>query len=95
MSGIREFIVGDTFQITWIDSSFPVSSLDSLTANVLTGSETIIDTGAMVDSGDGRHFFFNHTAQAAGYYLAETVAIIAGVPIIRRERFQSITLEVD
>jgi len=85
-------LVGDTFQVTWVNSGVTPTSL---VAAVYNGSETMIDSGTMTSSGNG-HYYYDHTvSSSAGFYVAETVATINSAPYKRRIRFKAVNGEVD
>ena len=89
---ILETLIGDTIQIIWVDSGVTPTAL---VAAVYTGSETLVDSGAMVSSGNG-HFFKLHTVPSTpGYYVAETLATIDGFPYKRRRKYRAVLEEVD
>ena len=93
MSGIPEFIVGDTIFISWVESSQTVNSGDAF-FTVFTGSETVVDSDFMVNSGPG--LVANHTIpNTPGYYSVLTEIDIGGFPFRRKKRYQAICLEVD
>ena len=89
---LKRFVIGDTIRITWINSGVIPSSINTLVYN---GSESLIDSGAMVDSGNG-HYFYDHTIpNSSGFYVVETNAIIASKPYRRRAKYQAALIQVD
>jgi len=63
-------------------------------AGVYNESDTLIDSGTMSSSGDG-HYFRNFTIpNSAGFYVAETISTISGLPYKNRKRFQAVKGEV-
>jgi len=91
----RRFLIGDTVTFTWINSSAP-SMAPSI--EIYTGSETVVDVGAMVQSGTGRgHFyhFFDTTSLDSGYYVGEMIGTSGGNPFKRRVRVRLHTGGVD
>lgn len=89
---IKQFIVGDTFEVSWVNSGITPSAI---VAAVYTGSETLVDSAAMVSSGNG-HFYHLHTVpNTPGFYVTQTLATISGKPFKRREKYEAIIKDVD
>ena len=89
---ISEFLPGDTFKYTWINSGTTVSSLSYV---VMNGSESIVNTGTLTNSGDG-HYFEDYTVpNTEGYYTFKSEAFVNSKPYLRTKRFRVIELEVD
>jgi len=89
---MKQHLIGDTIKVTWINSGVTPTSL---ICTVYTGSETLVDSGAMTSSGNG-HYYFNHTVSSLqGFYVAETLASINGDPYKRRVKFKAVLDEVD
>jgi len=88
-----ETLIGDTVQLTWIDSATAVDS--DIAYSVYTGSETIVDTGTLVESGNGHYYQFITVPDAPGNYVVETLAIISGLPFKRRQMLHLTLTEVD
>jgi len=89
---MKKHLIGDTIQITMINSGVTPSVIN---CSIFTGSETAVETGSMVSSGNG-HYYFDHTiADTPAFYVAETIATINGKPYKNRIRFQATLGEVD
>jgi hypothetical protein len=89
---IKKVPEGDTIDITWINSGITPAPI---TAKVYTGSETIVDSSAMVSSGNGHYYHLHTTSHGPGFYVADTLATIVGKPYRRRVKFQVVKGEVD
>ncbi len=91
MSKLKKVLIGDTFKQTWISSG----TLPSLiSAAIISGSETVINSGTGVSSGNG-HYYRTALINTPGYFVSEWKATIAGNPYKRRLRFKAIRNEVD
>ena len=89
---IPEFLPGDTFKFRWVSSGTTVSDVYF---NVYTGSETLVNSVQMTNSGGG-HWYTNYTVPTSeGYYVAKTTATINAKPYIKARRFRVINIEVD
>lgn len=91
MARFKEVLVGDTFKQTFIASGTDPSVI---TAAVLDGNETVVSSGAGVNSLNG-HFYRNVKVNTPGYYVSQWDATINGLPYKRRLRFKAILNEVD
>ncbi len=91
MSVIRKMQVGDTFKQTFVNSGATASPI---IASIITGSETIINSGTAVDSGNG-HYYKQTLINTPGYYISQWNATISGNPYIRKRRFKVVLNEVD
>jgi hypothetical protein len=91
MSNIPIVLVGDTFKQTFIASGTDPSVIR---ASVLDGTETIVSSGAGVNSLNG-HFYRNVAVNTPGYYVSQWIATINGLQYKRRLRFKAILNEVD
>lgn len=91
MARLEKVLIGDTFKQTWI-SSGAIASV--ISAAIITGSETIINSGTGTSSGNG-HYWRTAVVNTPGYYISEWKATIAGNPQKRRLRFKAISNEVD
>lgn len=93
-----EFLCGDTRLITWIDSGVTPSSIS---AAVYNGSETLVDSGAMVSSVSNQssltgHYYYLHTVpNTPGYYVAETNALISGKTYKDRVVYRAVIRDVN
>ena len=89
---IKRHLIGDTIQITMVNSGVTPSSA---VCKIYNGSETLVGSGSMTSSGNG-HYYFNYTIpNTAGFYVAETLATIGSKPYKNRKKFQAIFGEVD
>jgi len=89
---IKKVLIGDTVKLTWINSGTTPSSI---VASVYNGSELMVDSGSMVDSGNG-HYYFNHTVvNSTGFYSGEINATISSLNYKRKIKFKAVTGEVD
>lgn len=90
---MKEFLVGDTIKLTWVSSDAAPSSIHYA---VYDGSETLVDSDAMVSSGSGHYYGFFTIPDSGGlYYVAEAAATVGGKPFRRRVKFKAVTDEVD
>lgn len=89
---IRQFLIGDTIEISWVNSGITPSVI---VAAVYNGSEALVDSAAMTSSGNGHYFYLHTVPNSPGLYVAQTLATIAGKPFKRRQKFEAITYEVD
>jgi hypothetical protein len=83
---------GNTIEITWINSGITPASL---AASVYTGSETIVDSAAMISSATGQYYHLHTTSYGPGFYVADTLAVISNRPYRKRIPFQVVEGEVD
>ena len=90
-NGLTEVLVGDTFKQTFINSG---STASPIVASIISGSETIVSSGAGVDSGNG-HYFFQAMVDTPGYYISQWDATISGNAFKRKQRIKAILNEVD
>lgn len=89
---MNKFLVGDTMKLTWINSG---QTANPIIASIFNGSDSLVNSVSMSSSGDG-HYFSNYTLpNTPGFYVAETLATIAGLPYKNRTRFKVITGETD
>lgn len=92
---VEEVIAGTTIMVTWVSSATPVSSGWSA---IFSGSESLISSAQMVDSGDGRHWFAKHFVpdSPAPCYWGNRVLMRIGVETyVNRQLLKSFRLEVD
>lgn len=90
---MKDELIGDTLKATWVNSS---NSPSSLICRVYNGNEVLVDSASMVDSGDGFHYYHNHTVpDTPGFYVVDMLATIGGKPYKRRIKYRAITDEVD
>lgn len=89
---MKQVLIGDTVQVTWVDSGVTPSALH---ASMWSGSETQVNSTAMTSSGNG-HYFGNMTVpNTPGFYVLETLATIDSFPYKRRIKVQATLGEVD
>ena len=88
---IDNFEVGDTMKVTWVSSGVTPSAL---IGDIVSGSETVVDSFTMSSSGNGHYYGF-YTITTEGYGVARTVATIGGLPFKRSIKFRGIAVEVD
>lgn len=91
MSDLVRVLVGDTFKQTFINSG---STASPIAASIINGSETIISSGAGVDSGSG-HYYRQTIVTTPGFYVSQWEATISGNVYKRRTRFKAVLDEVD
>lgn len=91
MSNIPLVLVGDTFKQTFVASGTDPSVIK---AAIISGSETIVSSGAGVNSLNG-HFYRNAIVNTPGYWVSQWEATINGLPYKRRIRFKAVLNEVD
>jgi hypothetical protein len=91
----KDFLCGDTVKIRWINSSLIVASLSSIIATTYNGSETLIDSAAMTDSGAGHYYHLHTIPSTPGYYVAQTLATIAGKPYKNRMKYRAVLQDVN
>jgi len=90
--GIKKYLIGDTIQLTWVNSGITPSDI---VASVRDGNEVLVDSGAMVSSGNG-HYYFDHTVvNTLGFYVGETKATINALPYKNRLKFKAVDGSVD
>ena len=92
MASLKESLIGDTVKVTWVDSGVTPTSIY---AALFSGSETLINSVAMTDSGDGHFFGLITLPDTPGYYVAETLAQIESFPYKRRVKVKAVLGEVD
>lgn len=85
-------LIGDTIQITWVDSGVTPSGI---TAAIYNGSDTLINSETMTSSGNG-HYFADYTIpNTPGFYVAETIATINSKPYKNRVFFKAVEEDAD
>lgn len=89
---VRQFLVGDTMKISWINSGITPTAIS---ARIYNGDETVVDSATMASSGDGHYYHLHTIPNSPGFYVAETLATIAGKPFKRRQKFQAVIEDVD
>lgn len=91
MSNLDIVQVGDTFKVSFIASGTTPSVI---THSIISGSETIVSSGAGVNSLNG-HYYRNVIVNTPGYFVSQWDATINGNPYRRRKRFKAVLNEVD
>lgn len=86
----KKVLVGDTIQFSWVNSGVTMNPV----VGVYTGSDTLVDSGAMISSGDG-HYYYNHTVNSEGYYNMVAVGSVSGNPYKRILKIKGIAGGVD
>lgn len=86
----KKGLIGGTIKMTWINSG--VTMNPKVTA--FTGSETVVATGDMVDSGNG-HYYYNFTIPSSGFYNLVAIGSAGGYPYKRNEKVKGVTGGVD
>lgn len=89
---IPRYVVGTTKKVTWTSSG---QSPSAISAAVYTGSESIVSSGPMTDSGNGHYWRMVSVPSSPGFYVFETRAIIGGNPFLDRLPFRATAMEVD
>lgn len=89
---VKDFLCGNTIKVKWVDSGVTPSTL---VAAIYTGSETIVDSGAMTSSGNGFYYYLHTVPNTPGFYTAETLATISGKPFKNREQYQAVLKDVN
>ncbi|MHB1099293.1 MAG: hypothetical protein ACYCZR_07030 [Burkholderiales bacterium] len=88
----QDLLCGDTVKIRWINSGVTPTTLIGA---VYTGSETIVDSAAMVSSGDGHYYHLHTVPNTPGYYVAQTLATISGKPYKNRAAYRAVIRDVN
>jgi hypothetical protein len=91
MTQLKKILVGNTFQMFWVNTGITPSLI---VGSVITGSETIVSSGTGVSSGNG-HYYRNISVTSQGYYVAQWNATIGGLPYVSKTKFRAILGEVD
>jgi hypothetical protein len=91
MSLMKKILVGDTLEVFWINSG---TNPSEISASIYNGSESLVNSVAMTDSGNG-HYFSYYTPNTTGYLVAETKATVNSYPFRNRIRFKVITGNAD
>jgi hypothetical protein len=91
MPNIPTVLVGDTFKQTFVASGTTPSVI---TASILDGNETIVSSGAGVNSLNGQ-YYRNTSINTPGYYVSQWDATINGLPYKRKLRIRANLNEVD
>ena len=89
---VREFIIGDTVKLTWINSGVTPSSISAALYN---GIETLVSSVSMTSSGDGHYYARITLPSSVGYYVTESIAQISGYPYKRRQLIKAVTGDSD
>lgn len=89
---IKRFLIGDTVEVSWINSGITPSAIHYAAYN---GSETLVDSASMTSSGNGHYFGLHTVPNTPGFYVVYTTATIAGKPFRRAAKYEAVTYEVD
>jgi len=89
---MNKYLGGTTKKFTWISSG---QNPSGLAATIRDGSETLVSSTSMTDSGAGFYFAAVTLPSTPGYYVKEMVATIGGKPYNKRETFKIVLSEVD
>lgn len=89
---MKDFLCGNTITLGWVNSGVTPSDI---TAKCFTGSETVIDSAAMVQSGTGIYYHLHTVPNTPGFYTLETIATITGKPFKNRLKYQAVLQDVD
>ena len=92
MSRVKKFLIGNTIKVTWVSSG--VSPTDIYTA-IRNSSDTMVNSVAMTDSGNGHYYSAYTLVNSLGFFVAETIATVSGAPYKNRSRFKAISGETD
>lgn len=88
----QDFLCGDTIKVRWINSGVTPTAIIGA---VYTGSETLVDSAAMVSSGDGHYYHLHTIPNTPGYYVAQTLATISGRPYKNRTPYRAVLMDVN
>ena len=88
---IKKHLIGDTIQVTMINSGVTPSTA---IAGIFNEADTLVDSGSMTSSGNGHYYRDFTIPDTVGFYVAETLATINGKLYKNRKRFQAVKGEV-
>lgn len=88
----RDFLCGDTVKMKWVNSGVSPSAI---IAAVYNGSGAIVDSAAMVSSGDGHYYHLHTIPDTPGYYVAQTIATVVGKPYKNRTPYRALLMDVN
>lgn len=89
---VIETIAGNTLRVTWCSSGVIAGALGSA---LWSGSETLINSVAAVDSGNGFYYALHNVPRSGGWYVNEWVGQIGVNTYVSRQLVKSFRLEVD
>lgn len=89
---IIEVIAGTTLKSTWVSSGAVVTGGYSA---LISGSESLVNSVAAVDSGNGHLYGIHLIPSSGGWYVNEWGATIGGNLYINRQLVRAHRLEVD
>lgn len=93
---IPKYQAGDTRRVKWVSSGEAPSSIYAAFLDYTgPGSYSAVASSTMTDSGNGHYWAALTVPNTPGFYVAETLATIAGLPYKRRLRFRAVLSEVD
>jgi len=88
----KKYLIGDTLKFTYINSGTTFSPVNFV---LYSGSETVVDTGSCVDSGNG-HWYYNQVMpNTPGYYVGKVTGWVNSYPYPRTVKIRLVTGEVD
>lgn len=88
----KDFLCGNTIKVRWVNSGVTPSAI---TAKCFTGSETVVDSAAMVSSGSGFYYHLHTVPDTPGFYTIETIATVSNKPYKNREVYQAVLKDVN
>jgi len=88
----QDFLCGDTVKIRWVNSGVTPSAI---IATAFDGAEALVDSGTMISSGDGHYYHLHTIPNTPGYYVAQTLATIAGKPYKNRTPYRAVIKDVN
>lgn len=85
-------LIGNTRKVSWVNSGVTVGSL---TLTVYANSEVLVDSSAMVDSGNGHWYGLHTIPNTPGFYVVQTLGIISNKPYKNRFKYQAVLEDVN
>lgn len=92
MSRPTKYLSEDTKTFTWISSGQTASPM---LLSIFDGSETVVSSVSMTDSGNGHYYKAQTLPVTPGFYVVEWKATISSNPYKKRERIQIVNGTVD
>lgn len=89
---VVECIAGTTIRVTWVSSGVVPSGICS---NLLSGSETLVQSVGGVESGDGHYHALHRVPTSGGWYINRWYAAVAANTYESRQLVRSMRLEAD
>jgi hypothetical protein len=90
---IKSSLIGDTVKLSLIKSSHTFDG--GVTFSVFTGSESVVNTGTLIDSGSGHWYKYYTLPTTPGMYSVEVTAVMSTMPFKRRAIIKAVQEEVD